>query len=193
MRLSEKHDFSSCLEEGVEWEERLKPKLKEQIMSFNVEQISFDKNPDRQLSGIDHVLTQDTDVNIDVKVRDNEYYGDDILIETVSVVEKQKDGWVYNDETDIIAYCWKNQPGTNLCDGVLLLLNDDFVRWFDAMSERFRTVQCESYVKDRSWSTRSKIVKIDDIPDGFIYKDFSPELPRAKETPQQNLTDLKNN
>jgi len=193
MRLSEKHDFDSCLEEGVEWEERLKPKLKEQIMSFNVEQISFDKNPDRQLSGIDHVLTQDTDVNIDVKVRDNEYYGDDILIETVSVVEKQKDGWVYNDETDIIAYCWKNQPGTNLCDGVLLLLNDDFVRWFDAMSGRFRTVQCESYVEDRSWSTRSKIVKIDDIPDGFIYKDFSPELPRAKETPQQNLTDLKNN
>lgn len=190
MRLSDKHNFESCLEEGTEWEERVKPKLKEQIMTLNVEQISFDENPDQQLSGIDHVLTQNTDINIDVKVRDNKYYGDDILVETLSVVEEEKDGWVYNDETDIIAYCWKNQPGTNLRDGVLVLLNDKFVQWFDAMSEQFRTVQCESHDGDRTWTTQSEIVKIDDIPDGFVYKEFNPGLPQTKETSQRELTEL---
>jgi len=190
MRLSDKHNFESCLEEGTEWEERVKPKLKEQIMTLNVEQISFDENPDQQLNGIDHVLTQNTDINIDVKVRDNKYYGDDILVETLSVVEEEKDGWVYNDETDIIAYCWKNQPGTNLRDGILVLLNDKFVQWFDAMLEQFRTVQCESHDGDRTWTTQSEIVKIDDIPDGFVYKEFNPGLPQAKETSQQELTEL---
>jgi len=190
MRLSDKHNFESCLEEGTEWEERVKPKLKEQIMTLNVEQISFDENPDQQLSGIDHVLTQKTDINIDVKVRDNKYYGDDILVETLSVVEEEKDGWVYNDETDIIAYCWKNQPGTNLRDGILVLLNDKFVQWFDAMLEQFRTVQCESHDGGRTWTTQSEIVKIDDIPDGFVYKEFNPELPQVKETSQQELSEV---
>jgi len=190
MRLSNKHNFESCLEEGVEWEERVKPRLKEQIMALNVEQITFDESPKKQLSGIDQVLTQDTQINIDVKVRDNKYYGDDVLIETVSVVEKEKDGWVYNDETDIIAYCWKNQADTNLCDGVLILLNDEFVEWFDAMSDKFKTIHSKSYDQDRTWTTQSKIVEINDIPDGFIYAEFNPELPQRKETPQHQLEDF---
>jgi len=175
--MSDKHNFESCLEEGTEWEERVKPKLKEQIMALDVEQAGFDENPDQQLSGIDHVLTENTDINIGVKVRDNVRYRDDILVETLSVVEEEKDGWVYNDETDIIAYCWKNQSGTNLRDGILILLNDKFVQWFDAMSEQFRTVQCESHDGDRTWTSQSEIVKIDDIPDEFVYKEFNPELP----------------
>jgi len=187
MKLSDEHDFRECLQDGVEWEERLKPKLKEQIMAINVEQISFDEDPEKQLSGIDQVLTQATDLNIDVKVRDHQYYGDDVLIETVSVVEEDKDGWVYNDATDIIAYCWENKPGTNLCDGVLILHNDEFVEWFDAMSRQFRTVRTQSYDKGRTWTTESEIVEINDIPDGFIYQGFDPELPQRKETPQQEL------
>jgi len=188
MKLSDRHDFDECLQDGVEWERRLKPKLKEQIMALSVEQISFDENPEKQLNGIDQVLTQDSELNIDVKVRDNQYYGDDVLIETVSVVEKGKDGWVYNDATDIIAYCWKNQAGKNLCDGVLLLLNEAFVEWFDAMSHKFRTVQTGSGDGDRTWTTESKIVPISDIPSGFIYKEFDPELPTDKETPQSDIT-----
>jgi hypothetical protein len=178
------HDFQERLEDGVSWEDRLRPKLKEQIMALNVEQISFDEEPEKQLNGVDQVLTQTTELNIDVKVRDHQYYGDDVLIETASVVEGGKDGWVYNDATDIIAYCWENQDGTNLCDGVLILLNDKFVQWFDSMSEQFRTVECKSYDKGQTWTTRSKIVKIEAIPDGFIYQGFDPELPRRGESPQ---------
>jgi len=187
MKLSDEHDFRECLQDGVEWEERLKPKLKEQIMAINVKQISFDEDPAKQLSGIDQVLTQATDLNIDVKVRDHEYYGDDVLLETVSVVEEDEDGWVYNDATDIIAYCWENKPGTNLCDGVLILHNDEFVAWFDSMSRRFKTVRAQSYDNGRTWTTESKIVKINDIPDGFIYRGFDPELPQQKETGQEEL------
>lgn len=183
----EPHDWGSCLEEGTKWEERIKPILKEQILSISVDQVSFDDEPEKQLSGIDHVLTRESP-NIDVKVRDYEYYGDDVLLETVSVVERDVEGWLYSDGLDVLAYCWQNRLGTNLTDGILLLINDAFVEWFEAHISEFRAVTTRSRDGGDTWTTKSRIVEIDRIPDGFVYTEFDPTLPDSESTDQQNLS-----
>jgi hypothetical protein len=185
----EPHDWESCLKEGNKWEDRIKPTLKEQILSITVDQVSFDDDPEKQLSGIDHVLTRESP-NIDVKVRDYDYYGDDILIETVSVVERDSKGWLYSDGLDVLAYCWKNRADTNLVDGLLLLINDAFIQWFEAHKSEFRAVTTQTKDGRETWTTRSRIVEIDRIPEGFIYTDFDPTLPTTETTAQRSITDF---
>lgn len=183
------NDWQACLDDGNDWERRIKPVLKEQILNISVEQISFQDNPEKQLSGIDHVITRE-EPNIDVKVRDNDYYdsGDpDVLIETVSVIEREREGWLYSDGLDILAYCWKNKAGTNLRDGVLLLVNDAFVDWFEAHTGEFRQIIASSVSGEEEWHTEAWIVEVDRIPSGFIYQEFDPTLPQDAVTDQTGL------
>lgn len=188
--MSEAHDFQEYLTEANKWERQIKPVLKEQILGISVSNISYDNEPEKQLSGIDQVLTRE-EFNIDVKVRDHDYYGSDLFIETISVLKENKPGWVYNTATDIIAYCWENQPGDNLQDGVLLLLNEHFQNWFDSCINDFDAVTTKPSVdnKGRTWRTKGRIVPIERIPDGFIYKDFDPELPKDKSEYTQSRLD----
>lgn len=183
------NDWEACLDDGNDWERRIKPVLKEQILNISVEQISFQDNPEKQLSGVDHAITRE-EPNVDVKVRDNDYYDSDdpdVLIETVSVIERGIEGWLYSDGLDILAYCWKNKAGTNLTGGVLLLVNDAFVEWFEAHTADFQQITASSVSEEEEWHTEAWIVEVDRIPDGFIYRGFDPTLPQDKLTDQAGL------
>jgi len=187
MKLSDEHDFRECLQDGVEWEERLKPKLKEQIMAINVKQISFDEDPAKQLSGIDQVLTQATDLNIDVKVRDHEYYGDDVLLETVSVVEEGIPGWFWEADSDLVVWVYPNKAKTNLHKtGYLMPLTDGLRDWVDQKAEEFRYIQTQTTGRYGEYHTGCRLVPIDDFPDEYLVE-FDPRLPTARETPQSDI------
>lgn len=186
--MSDPHSFQEKLSLGEEWEVKIKPAIENQIQSFSAERIQFDEEPEKQLSGIDQTLTQDS-FNIDVKVRDNRYCCDDVFIETVSVEERNSDGWLYSDGTDIVAYCWLNRLGDNLCDGVLLETSNPFVEWFEGNKTKFKEKRLQSVDEEtgRKWHTIGSIVPIGSIPKGFIITDFDPELPTGLITDQDKL------
>lgn len=190
--MSEVHDFNDCLENGNEWEEEIAPKLKQEILNISISQVSYGEEPEKQLSGIDQVLSRE-EFNIDVKVRDSKYCCNDLFIETISVLDEDKPGWVENEETDIIAYCWENKPGDNLQNGVLLLLNEHFQEWFEGNKREFSEKSTKSEDGNSEWVTKGRIVPIERVPEGFIYTDFNPTLPKDLETSNQerlsNYTD----
>lgn len=192
MKVSEVNRFREQLFDAQTWERKIKPKLKEQVMGISVEQILFDDDPEAQLAGIDQVLTREN-LNNDVKIRSNKYFEKplDIAYEEVSIVADDKPGWVYNDETDVVAYCWKNRVGDNLVDGVILLIDEAFQSWFDGNKDQFDLIPAQS-VDERTgqkWTTLNRIVPLSDIPGGFVFEQFNPKLPVDRITDQGKLID----
>jgi len=189
--MSEYHDFEEYLSEADRWESRLEEVIHEVVWEEG-EKITFDDRPDAQRAGIDIALTERDFEGIQLKVRAPKYCCDDVFIETVSVVEQGKPGWVYTYDETLVIYCWLNRARNNLQDGVLLLINDDFRLWFDGIKQRYRepVTKKPSIRNGREWNTKGCIVPIDDIPRGFIRTVFDPKLPSEVVTDQMELSEV---
>jgi len=188
--MSEYHDFEEYLAEANRWEDRLKDVI--QFMWEEGEKISFQDDPGAQRAGIDIALKEREFDGTQLKVRDPQYCCDDIFIETVSVVEDGKPGWVYTYDEILVIYCWLNLARDNFQDGILLLVNDDFRLWFDGVKSRYREpiTKKPSRRDDEEWHTQGCIVPIQDIPRGFIRTGFDPQLPSDIITEQSKLREV---
>lgn len=187
----EVHDFREQLDDGTSWEERLRPAIRKQLMNIQIDQVDFEDDPEAQLYGIDLILSERSFEDVQVKTRANKWIDkDDICIEVrhESIPDGyESDGWIYEFDKFpvIVAYCWKNKIGDNLADGVLLLIDEFFIDWFDGKryddEDGYDEIRNKkpSYDPDtgRRWWTWNCYVPIDDIPPGFIYPEFGDVLP----------------
>lgn len=171
------HDFDESLKRGIHWEDELKDRLRNKLMSMSLEQVRFEEDPDMQRRGIDQVLEQDT-ANFDIKVRDHKYANaGDILLETVSVVEQDIDGWFYSSDSDVVVYVFENESGGNLCKGYFIIITEALREWFEERKYRFQPVFAMSIRNGEKWETKSRVVPVNSFPDGTLVE-FDPTLPQ---------------
>lgn len=169
--------FDDNLSNGKKWELPLLKKisrlrLKEKITYLN-------NNREFQRKGIDGILYAEK-AKIDPKARKHSAYKwNDILLETLSVRERNKLGWFYTSESDIIAYVWENQSRTNLIDGYFIFLQNQTLReWFEKYKKQHpEKIRVAYSIKNNSrWSTENYAVPLKKFPKGTILR-FNPKLP----------------
>lgn len=180
-------DWNESLADGVKWEQKLEERLEKVLMTTALERISFEDDPEAQLSGIDMVLSQESP-KIDVKSRS--YIGlryDDILIETWSVWEEQIPGWFYTTEADLIARVYENEPGTNLTKGYFIVMSDTFDQWFRDNYEDYDETFQHTVRGDEEWHSAVREVPIEDFPQGTLVE-FDPTLYEPTVDSQQDLS-----
>jgi len=171
------NDFEEKLKEGNVWEELLKEKLAKVLFTESVKRIEYsdgEYEAELQKTGIDGIINRKV-VTFDVKARKHWCYKhNDILIETVSVVENDILGWFYTSKADFVAYVWENEDRTDLIDGYLIFIQDiDLKVWFEVHHERFIEKEAES--NNHQWHTLNRVVPIDEFPDGTILQ-FNPTI-----------------
>jgi len=186
----EPYDWEDKLDMGTQWEEGLGNRLETVLSRLHIERIAFEDNPEKQLSGVDAVLSRG-EPDIDVKVQRNEHLTTGNLpIETWSVVEKAIPGWFYTGEADVIAWAYKNKAGTNLHPtGYLLFKTEAFVEWFNDHIDEFKEVTVETKRDGDTWETKSRLVPIERFPDENLVP-FTPTLEENEETGQCELAEF---
>ncbi len=170
--------FQDNLNDGYICEERIKEKFKE-IFTPILNHILYKEDPEIQKKGIDFTVSK-RPVSFDVKCRDYEAYKyKDILLETVSVREYDKLGWLWTSESDVIVYVWQNRSKTKFIDGYLLFLNEIRSWLKEVGTDQFEKVISYSIGKNGViWSTENIAIPISAFPKNCIKRidlaDFTP-------------------
>ncbi len=170
--------FEQNVMEGEICEEKVKERFKE-VFTPILNHILFSNNPELQKRGVDFEIYA-RPVRFDVKCRSFKSYAyGDILLETVSVREENKPGWLWTSESDIIVYVWENKQKSKFVGGYLLFLNE--IRdWLKKVgTDRFKKIVAHSVSKHGScWSTENIAIPLSEFPRDCIKKiklsEFSP-------------------
>lgn len=187
------HDFNKKLREGNMCEERVKTQFKV-IFEPVLTHIMFDSQPDKQRNGIDFEISR-RPMTFDVKCR-NAYaykYGD-ILLETMSVVENDKLGWLYTSHSDIIVYAWNNPNNTMFVDGYLLYM-ESIRKWLADKNvlRTFKVRNARSYRGGVTWTTSNIAVPITAFPHNCIHRIDTDELNPADREAVSNWFEVRKN
>jgi hypothetical protein len=159
------------------------------IQVKSVEPIQYSKQPEIQRQGIDGLITLEK-VKVETKSRSYKYHKyNDILLETISIIESNKLGWFYTTQANVVAYVWENPTSTNLYDGYLIFITPKLREWFKQNQHRFRTKIAKTENSGIIWTTENKVVPIKEFPKGSLKK-FDPYLDI---TEQAELTIFFNN
>jgi len=175
--------FEDNLRNGKKWELPLLEKISRLRLKEKITCLSNDREFQRK--GIDGILYAEK-AKIDPKARKySAHKWNDILIETLSVIEQNKLGWFYTSESDIIVYVWENQSRTNLIDGYFIFIQNTTLRvWFEKYKKQHPEKRrvAHSYRDGSSWTTENYAVPFHEFPKGTILQ-FNPKLPsQGKQT-----------
>lgn len=177
------HNFDKKLNEAAPWEKRIAEKIRNFMMRYNVDMISYDnlKDIDRQRNGMDFIVKSEA-AGWEIKTRAPKYYLKGILLETTSVVERNKPGWLYTCKADVIAYVWLNWSYTNLMPiGYFIKIKDlKKTQWYDELPGIYQIKDTESKWKTPEgmiyWTTEFITPPIKDFPKDTLYQ-FNAILP----------------
>lgn len=163
-------DFEKDLDMGIVAENKLLSKFQRVFVPL-VQQIIYEptnaESVKLQKSGVD-VIISTKEVRFDVKCRRFDVYKwNDILLETVSVVETETPGWLY--KSDVVVYVWENISRTSFIDGYILYL-DKIRPWFVEHESKFKQKTAFSERNGNKWSTLNRAVPIKQFPIGSIQK-----------------------
>jgi len=169
------HDFDEKLNEAISWEKRIAEKIRTFMMRYNINMISYDnlKDIERQRNGMDFIVKSEA-AGWEIKTRSPKYYLKGILLETTSVVEKNKPGWLYTSKADVIAYVWLNESFTNLMPiGYFIMIKElRNTQWYKNLLGRYK-------IKDTDSERRT--------PEGIIYWKTEFITPPIKDFPRDTL------
>lgn len=188
MKLSKVNIFEDDLMDAKEWEEQLRPKIKEMFVVKALNRVSYSENPEAQRRGLDYVLKKEDPSSFQLKVRDNyayERFGD-ILLEVKHSYGKK--GWFYKyyeNDIDLVFYVWKNKSETNLIKpGYILRFCDKLMKWFEENKKKYKKVPAKTETKSgKGWKTWNRGVPPNDFPKGTLF----PFDPRLSSDQQRNL------
>ena len=180
------NDWDTSLSKGEKWVPRVAKSATEFIIENGLKKqsiriIPFDtyENKKTQLSGID-VICKPLGISLEIKTRyDTRWYNKDILLETVSIIETGKKGWLYTSKADFLAYIWVNKdplPIGYIID-LPVLRKSRIMKRLNSFKER----KACSHSGNSRWSTLNREVPIYKFPEKTIYQ-FNPNKVRNKET-----------
>ena len=174
------HDFNEKLREGNLCEEYVKSHFDVIFYTPILKHITYENDPKMQRDGIDFVMSKE-EVNFDVKCREYGFYKwNDILLETVSVVETGKPGWFWASRSDIIVYMWQNETKTEVIDGYLLLLPQTR-EWIKDKMDKYKTKTAHSKRQGGTWATDNIAVPIKDFPSDCLIQILKNKLNLEKQ------------
>ena len=159
------HDFSEEANEAKKWERIAMREL--QLFMLHTKLIEYSENPEIQKVGIDAVTTSHG-LTYDVKTR-YKYYPD-ILIETMSDVERKIPGWYYTSKADALIYHWLNDDKTRSVKLYVIALQKLRDRDFlNSVLEAFPDIEL-GYTSSNggAWRTSFYTVPIDLFPNDCI-------------------------
>jgi hypothetical protein len=176
------NDFGKCVQIGETGEkltkenigEIFRPVVMHYLYGENVHATTMQRN------GIDFKIQKEK-IDFDVKCRDyGTYKYNDILIETVSVVENNKPGWLYTSKSDVVVYAWFNHNKTGFIDGYLLFLNCIKKFTLNYKNTPSQIKHAKTYHMGNTWTTRNIAIPINDFPTSCLLridmkKVFPPE------------------
>jgi len=126
----------------------------------------------RQRKGVDFSVDFNP-ANFEVKTRDYRYYKySDILLETDSMVEKRKFGWVYTTTADVILYVWLDETKTKFIDGYIIIVDKLKKCLNDLIVEYWERTHGYSTTEGR-YTTGWFTVPINGFPEGILIR-FDP-------------------
>ena len=162
------NNFNDCLLFGNQGEKAFNNRC---ITIFKpiVEEIFYEKNPEKQKAGYDTILKRDHEVKIEIKTRGYTYWHfKDILIETISIIEYNKPGWVYYSEADFIVYLWYDSKNDEILDAYIINFKP-FQKWVNAGGLlNFKKMQSQS--NGGQWHTEGVMIPISEFPQDFLIK-----------------------
>ena len=183
--MSRPYDFDEKLNEAAPWEKRIAEKIQTFMTRYNVNMISYDnlKDIERQRNGMD-IIVKSESAGWEIKTRSPEYYLKGILLETTSVVERNKPGWLYTSKADVITYVWLNESFTNLMPiGYFIMIKElRKTPWYDSLPGKYPILQPKGGSKRKTskgiiyWNTKFIVPPIEDFPTGTLYR-FNALLP----------------
>jgi len=167
--IDEINDFGVTVKVGEDCEAKIVKDFRP-IFAPILSRIYYKDNPALQKIGCDGFI-QPQQVLYDIKCRrfvDLKYVGVDILLETVSVIEKNKPGWVYYTKSPIVAYFWLNISMSAFLDGYILYM-DEIRKFFVGNENKYRKPRdAISHRNGTVWHTENRVVKIEQFPIGSI-------------------------
>jgi len=183
--MSPSRDFDEDVSKATPWEKRIAEKIRTFMMRYNVKMISYDnlKDIERQRNGMDFIIKSES-AGWEIKTRHPKYYLDGILLEIISVVEKNKPGWLYTSKADVITYVWLNWSFTNLMPiGYFIKIKDlRKTPWYDSLPGKYPILQPKGGSKRKTskgiiyWNTKFIVPPINDFPKNTLYR-FNAILP----------------
>jgi hypothetical protein len=157
--------FDRDLEEAKHWER----KVSEELDEILVEEALRLASRAEQRNGID-ITVKLKKATYDVKFRDRRYYLRGLLIETISVVEKNVPGWFYTSKADAVVYLWWNEAKTDLMPiGYYIYIQNKKLReWFEENKLNYKPQRSKTKWDDGLYHTEFYVIPIKDFPKGTI-------------------------
>lgn len=175
--------FEENVSQGKICEDKIKMKFKE-IFAPILNHIIYGNSiyeTNIQKSGVDFIINKKS-ISFDVKCRDfYSYKFKDILLETISIIEFNKLGWLHTSDSNAIVYLWKNPSGTKFIDGYILFL-EEIRKWIKDRKYPEREA-CSYNSYGNSWHTRNICVPIKDFPSNCIM-----QINKMRLNPTENQT-----
>lgn len=167
------NDWEKCKKIGKKGEEIVKADFlmifKKQLLDFmTVQTVDFIEDAETQKRGIDGKIgvskfTYDTKFR-----RPTNFEKVDILIEVShNYGGKKYPGWFYKCKCDVVGYFWYNDDYSYFTEGYLINL-EKFRKWFMKRKDYFETKIAHSKRGENYWSTKNKVVPIEQIPNSCI-------------------------
>jgi len=186
--MSPSRDFDEDVSNAAHWEKRIAEKIRTfMFRKYSVRMIPYDnlKDIERQRNGMDFIIKSE-EAGWEIKTRSPDYYLDGILLETISVVERNKLGWLYTCKADCIAYVWRNWSFTNLMPiGYFIMIKElRKTLWYDEAPRRYENPR-HKVKSDRKnsegkiisyWWTKFIVPPIEDFPPDILVP-FNAILP----------------
>jgi len=167
--------WENSLKQGLKWERKLMEKVADLVISYEIKHFNNDMNKQRQ--GIDGLISF-KDASVEIKTRDfSAFKYKDILLETISIIERNKLGWFYTSKATAVLYVWLNQTKTNFIDGYIIWIQTPKLRkWFELNKHKFSKKIAKTRTEDGNyWHTENRAVPIKSFPKDTI-KRFNPQL-----------------
>lgn len=192
--MSPSRDFDEDVSNAAHWEKRIAEKIRTfMFRNYSVRMIPYDnlKDIERQRNGMDFIIKSE-EAGWEIKTRSPDYYLDGILLETISVVERNKLGWLYTSKADCIAYVWLNWSFTNLMPiGYFIMIKElRKTPWYDSLPGKYPILQPKGGSKRKTskgiiyWNTKFIVPPIEDFPpdilvpfDAILPSDYNKQSP----------------
>ena len=110
------------------------------------------------------ILKDSNKINIEEKVRDKAYFGEDIIIEEYSNVENINKGWIYYSKADYLTYSWLIK---NILTKILIFNMPKLRKWYLANKNRYKIITTNT---DNLYHTSFRIIPINHIQ--IEYKEY---------------------
>jgi hypothetical protein len=185
------HNFKDSFRSTELWVPKLTYSLGIALTKYTAKPFTFSDHQGKimQKNGIDSLIELSFSANIEAKIRQSPYtqkgyqtYDKDILLETTSIVEAKKQGWIYTSQASYLAYGWLNKEKTDLMPHAYFIDLEKFRRTiFYRELEQYPKKTTGSHDNYISWTTEFITPLITDFPSRTLIQ-FPILMPKPIQT-----------